>query len=372
MSLKKITYIISNVEKAIAFEWIVSKIDTSKFKLSFIVLNKKKSHLFNWLKKKKIECYYVNHSGKRSYPATFLKLLTILLKIRPKVVHTHLFDANLLGLSAAKLLRIKKRIHTRHHSSLNHQFFPHAVKYDRFINYLSTDIISITDTVKSILVNQEKCMKKKIHLVLHGFDLKAFQKVTEERVNTLKSKYNIAPNNLVIGVISRYTKWKGVQNIIPAFKKILIDYPDAVLILANAKGDYEKTIKSQLINTLPSDSYREILFEPDFMALYKLFNVFVHAPIDNHSEAFGQIYIESLASKVPSVFTLSGIANEFIKDGENALVVPYNNSKEIEKSILYILKNPQKSKELVKNGVKSVQQFNLKLFINKLEKLYSK
>ena len=42
----------------------------------------------------------------------------LLLKIKPHTVHTHLFDANLSGLMAAKLLGIKKRIYTRHHSTI--------------------------------------------------------------------------------------------------------------------------------------------------------------------------------------------------------------------------------------------------------------
>ena len=49
-----------------------------------------------------------------------------------------------------------------------------------------------------------------------------------------------------------------------------------------------------------------------------------------------------------------------------------HHSKEIEKSINYLLRTFTKSKELIENGIKSVQQFNLDLFINKLEKLYSK
>ena len=64
----------------------------------------------------------------------------------------------------------------------------------------------------------------------------------------------------VIGVISRYTEWKGIQYIIPAFKQLLNDFPNALLILANAKGGYQAAIKSQL-TTHPKDSFTEILFD---------------------------------------------------------------------------------------------------------------
>lgn len=369
----KVLFIASNLYNAISFEWIVEFLNKEKFEVHFILMNDKNSNLEKKLTSKDhVSFSKISFRGKKDLLKSALIIYRYIKREKIDIVHTHLFDASLAGLIAARICSVKKRIHTRHHSSLHHQFFPNAVKYDRLINYLSTDIISVTNTVKSILVNQEKCMKKKIHLIHHGFDLKAFRNVTEERVNTLKIKYNIAPNSLVIGVISRYTKWKGVQNIIPAFKKILINYPDAILILANAKGDYEKTIKSQLINTLPVDSYREILFEPDFMALYKLFNVFVHAPIDNHSEAFGQIYIESLASEVPSVFTLSGIANEFIKNEYNALVATYNSDIEIYKNIIRLIKDKKLVQKLTINGLKSIQdKFEICEMIKKMEYIYS-
>ena len=370
----KILFIASNVYNAVSFQWIVDKLNKEKFEIHFILMNdKKNSSIENNLKERVHLCFSkISYNGKKDFFKSALIIYRYIIREKIDIVHTHLFDASIAGLIAAKMAFVKKRIHTRHHSSLHHQYFPHAVKYDRLINYLSTDIISITNTVRTILIEKEKCFAKKIHLIHHGFDLKAFNEVTEERVNSLKLKYNIKPSSLVIGVISRYTMWKGVQNIIPAFKKILTDYPNAVLILANAKGDYEKNIKAQLNNILPIDSYREIVFEPDFMALYKFFNIFVHAPIDNHSEAFGQIYVEALASNIPSVFTLSGIANDFIKADYNALVVPHNSEIDIYKNINRLLKDEKLVQKITKNGIKSVQQFNLELFINKLEKLYSK
>jgi len=108
----------------------------------------------------------------------------------------------------------------------------------------------------------------------------------------------------VIGAISRFVQWKGVQHIIPAFQKILEQYPTAKLVLANAQGDYEETVKKCCIHFLPILTSK-LNFEDDLAALYQLFDVFVHVPIEPRAEAFGQTYVESLISRIPSVFTLS-------------------------------------------------------------------
>ena len=360
----------SNIDKSIAFEWVAENLDKSKFELSFILLNSSDSYLYNWLKERKIESYLVPHQGKKYYLVSFFKVLKLLLRIKPHKVHTHLFDANHIGLMAAKLLGIKKRIYTRHHSTYHHDNFPHAVKYDKLCNYLATDIIAISKNVQQVLINKEKVKEKKIYLIHHGFDLASFINIDETCVEGLRSKYKIEPDNYpIIGVISRYIKWKGVQFIIPAFKKILKKYPNAKLILANANGPDKESITEQL-KQLPKDNYIEILFESNLFALYKLFDVFVHVPINKEIEAFGQTYVEALAAGVPSVFTLSGIASEFVQNKKNALVVNYRSSEQIHDSIIQILVNKKLRETLIQNGRKSIDQFKLEIYIKKLEQLY--
>jgi glycosyltransferase involved in cell wall biosynthesis len=164
--------------------------------------------------------------------------------------------------------------------------------------------------------------------------------------------------------------WKGIQYIIPAFEKLLTIYPNAKLLLANAQGDYKSELQ-KLLQKIPSDNYIEIPFEANISALYHLFDVYVHTPIDAQLEAFGQTYVEALAAGTPSIFTLSGVASEFIEHEKNALVVPFQNSEAIFEAMEKILKDEKLKNQLKINGFSSIQhKFNLEHFIQKLEKLY--
>lgn len=371
MRKTKVTYILSNIDKAIAFEWIAEKLNKDKFDLSFVLLNDKEPFLFNWLKEKNIECYFIIHFGKKSYPKNFLIVIKLLQKIKTDIVHTHLFDANLLGLSAAKFLGIKKRIYTRHHSTYHHEYFPKAVKWDKLTNWLATDIVAISENVKHVLIEKENVSFNKIHLIHHGFDLQKFGKVNKEEIVEIKKKYQITSENTpIIGMVSRYINLKGIQFIILAFKQLTLKYPNAKLILANTNGPDKTSIQSLLKKELAPSQYLEIKFEPNLFALYQLFDIYVHVPINSQIEAFGQTYVESLASGIPSVFTLSGVAHEFIKHQQNAWVVDYKNSNEIYEGIIALLTNNELKHQLIKNGQQSIEPFNLNLFISKLERLY--
>jgi glycosyltransferase involved in cell wall biosynthesis len=366
----KIVYIISNINKAIAFEWIAEELDKTKFELNFILLNPKESYLEEYLNKLNINVKRINYNSKRDIPLSILRIIYFLLLNKPSVVHTHLFDASFIGLMAAKLCGIKKRIYTRHYSTYHHEFFPHAVKWDKLNNKLATHIIAISEVVKDVLISKEGVSFEKISLVYHGFKLNEFSKSNNDVIENLKNKYNPFNNRPVIGVISRFTELKGIQYIIPAFSKLLNQYPDALLLLFNASGDYEKEI-NKLVLELPKETYLKVAFENDITSIYHLFDVFIHVPINNTIEAFGQTYIESMASGTPLIATKSGIANEILINCDNSIVVPYKNSEEIYKAISLIIKDPVLKNKIITNAKNTVaQKFDIQPMIEKLETIY--
>jgi hypothetical protein len=170
--LKNIAYIISNLDKALAFEWIAAGLDRKKFRLIFILLNPADSPIEQHLIKD-FTVYRIPFHGKNDLLKAAKEIYRILKAENISVIHTHLFEATLTGMIAARLAGVKKRVYSRHHGSYHHQYFPTAIKYDRLINFLSTDIVAISKNVQDILVDYENVPLKKIHLIHHGFDLQA-------------------------------------------------------------------------------------------------------------------------------------------------------------------------------------------------------
>jgi glycosyltransferase involved in cell wall biosynthesis len=365
----KVTYIISNINKALAFEWIASHLD-KKFLLNFIILNPADSVLENFLVEIGVPVKRITYLGKKDVPRAIAQVLAYLYKTKPDIVHAHLFDACIVGLVSAKLLGIKKRIYTRHHSTQHFDFYPNGVKYDKLINWLATDIIAISKIVEDVLVQREGVPVEKVSLINHGFMLNTFAFPDPGKLSHIRVKYNPEKQYPVVGVISRYIELKGLQYIIPAFKQLLIKYPDAKLVLAGAVGAYKTKVK-ELLQSLPKQSYIEIPFEEDISSLYHIFDIYIHVPIDKYIEAFGQTYVESLAAGVPSIFTLSGVANDFIVHRQNAWVVPYKNSEAILEGMLEILANKELTVLLSNKGKIDVyQRFTLDKMLEKLKYLY--
>lgn len=369
-SKKNLCYIISFINKSIAFEWIAEELSKNKYNLSFILLNTVDTELERYLRNNKIPVERVHYGGKKEYFQAFRKVYSLLKQNKIDIVHAHLFDANIVGIVAAYFAGVKKRIHTRHHGTWHHVHFPHAVYYDKLVNRLSTTIVAISKNLMNVLIEMDKANPSKIKLIHHGFKLDLFENIESGRIESLKKKYN--PNNkkIVLGVIGRYIDFKGIHFIIPAYKKLLEYYPDMLLILANGVGKYEKIIKKQL-EEIPAENYIEVPFENDIFAFYKVFDIFIHTPLDIGSEAFGQTYVEALASEIPSVFTLAGVADEFIVDRKNALVVPFQDSNRIAEAVKELIENPQLRNQLKTQGKKDVWElFTLDKMIQRLESIY--
>jgi glycosyltransferase involved in cell wall biosynthesis len=365
-----IIYIISLIDKANIFEWDANFLNKDKFILNFILLNPGPSELEKVLRESGIKATTIRYKNKAHSLSAFLRLWYELLINRPDIIHCHLYDASIIGLLAGKFSGVKKRIMTRHHALIHYDEHPSGRKWDRLCNQMATDLVAISRNVEEILSGRDKANPEKISLIYHGFHLPFFEKPDSIRIHNLESKYHLPANRYpVVGVISRFLEWKGVQFIIPAFEKLLAGFPHAHLILANSTGNYSYRIH-ELLGRLPASTYTEIPFENDIVALYNLFDIFIHVPTGRSAEAFGQIYIESLLAGVPSIFTLSGIANEFIIDRENALVVSYENPEEIYSAMLEILSDPSLRKKLIENGRISGTQFSIGNHLRSLEKLY--
>ncbi len=71
--------------------------------------------------------------------------------------------------------------------------------------------------------------------------------------------------------------------------------------------------------------------------------------------------------------TLSGIANDFVSDGENAIVVNYKDSKAILSGINRVLADVNLKERLIAQGKADVKRlFSVETMIQRLEALYAK
>jgi len=367
--MARVVYIVSDINKAVFFEHTALKMRESGVELAFILINSGSGALAEFLRANGFAVHFLEVKKMLLSFREIMVCIKILKGEKAEVVHCHLGTANFVGLISAFLAGVKMRIYTRHAGKPLSISFKEAL-LDRLQNTMATKIVAITKIIEELLIS-EGVKEKKITVIHHGFDLKRMMTPDTDEVKRIKARYNPESKYPIVGVIARWMKWKGIHYIIPAFERLLKEYPDAKLCLFNASmnADYSHEI-TEMLDRLPEHNIEVVSFEKNIYDLYHLFDIYVHTPVNPYCEAFGQTYVEALAVGVPSIFTLSGVAREFITE-DNAYIVDFENSDDIYDKMKAILAKQKDPERLKKNGQEAVQKmFSLELYISKLLTLY--
>lgn len=370
-----IATVVQQTEPAPRLTWINERLPAYGYKPYFILLAPEGGAFEAGLREAGADYARINYRGKRDLPAAILRLAKTLRRLRPAAVHAHLFEAGLAGMLAGRMAGLRPLLYTRHFGAEHHLYHPRAVRFDKLTNRLAHKIVAISPAVRELLVEREGAPPGKIEDLPHGFDLEAIiAAATDDARARLRAKYGLTEGaGPVIGVVSRYVRLKGLQFIIPAFARLLRERPGARLVLANARGPHEAEIRALLQKTLPKEAFVEIPFEREIYALYTLFDVFVHAPVDPVCEAYGQIYVEALALARPCVFTLSGVAREFAQRDVNARIASFCSAESLYHEITALLDAPERARALAAQGQADVfARYGLAPYMRNLAAVYDR
>jgi L-malate glycosyltransferase len=184
----------------------------------------------------------------------------------------------------------------------------------------------------------------------------------------LAAKFNLQPEDFIIGFVGRFVPEKGILTLIAALTK-LTALPWKLLLLG--RGELKTEIEQRAIAA--KIQYRLILIESvphDAVANYiNLMNVLVLPSETTYQfktltaagwkEQFGHVLIEAMACEVPVIGSDSGEIPHVINDA--GLIFPEGNSLELSNSIRQLIENPELAYNLAKKGRDRV----MKLYTNK-------
>ncbi len=384
----KVTYIFTHHIRWVPFELVAKYIDRSQFAIDYVILNKN-DPMISFLNELNIPCQVTSYADYSNTPEVVKFIYEHLIKNKTDIVQTHWFAGSLAGIQAAYYAHVPVRIFHREHSSIKY-YTRHAPSKHRLIWDCATNVVAVTNKSKQGMI-EDGINSEKITVIPTGFDGNEYQKVDSARIEKLRSKYLPPNHGFIIGVVARYVKWKGVEYAIEAHKKIREVYPDAILVLAGSqinRAELEENMRNankedivapqyqdilsitDKLSQLPNHSYIEIPFEEDLFALFRLFDVFVHVPTDSIQETFGQVYVDAILSKVPSVITLAGSALDHAVHKENAWVVDYQNSEQITEGILALLNDSAFRQKIIDKAFQTAQRYDIKNQIKQLEAFY--
>ena len=372
-----ILYALSHVNKSLQWEWFAEEMKNRGVNQTYVIYDwdGSGSYMYDDLQKLGIKCYLLPSVNKQSHARNILKTVSIIKKHIPDIVHTSLPYGNFLGQMAAWMAGVKNRITTCENASWAHDFDHKKQEIvDKFTYWVSKKVIAVADSAKDYLKKNYNIADEKLTTIYHGLKESEYNNVSNERIWKIKERLSINENDFIVGVVSRYEFWKGHEfiNKAAAILKERNKHQNIKILVFGSKGSYYDTAMQQVNELGVEDVVISKGYIDDPVALFRLFDVHLHVPVNKYVENCGINIIEGMISERPQILTKSGYAWQSAEHMKNAYVVDYQNSEAIADGILFMKNNYDKAKQLAAQAhVDALKDYSLQAKADKHIALYN-
>ena len=299
------------------------------------------------------------------------KLVRLLRRLRPDLVHTHTAKAGALGRVAARLAGVPIIVHTFHGHVLEGYFSPSRTRLflqiERALARITHRIITVSPRVRHDLLAKGIGRPEQMEVVPVGLDLARFQHgpVSPPR---LREKLAIPSDAPLLGIVGRLVPIKDHPTLFQALALLQTHGPAPHLIVAG-DGERREALK-RLAQDLGLASRIHFLgWRNDLEAILGELDVVICC---SKNEGTPVALIEAMAAGVPVLSTDVGGVGDLIVHGETGWLVPSGNPSALACGIRELLADPEPRAQLVPAArAAALGRHDLNGLIHRMEALYT-
>lgn len=163
------------------------------------------------------------------------------------------------------------------------------------------------------------------HLVYPGASLEKFETVRAESPAALRARFLLPATGPLIGIVGRLQRWKGMHTLIAAMPLVRARHPDALLAVVGGAHDTEPGYGDELRALARANGVEGAVtfagYQADVPHWMQAMDLVVHA---SDREPFGIVVVEAMALGKPVIAGAAGGPAEIITDGQDGLLVPFD------------------------------------------------
>ncbi len=242
----------------------------------------------------------------------------------------------------------------------------HKKLYDRV-----SIALAISNVIKKNLIDTTPLSEDKIRLLHNGVDTTVFDpaKADGEKV---RKEYQIAAEDLVIGMLARFSWGKGHEEFLIAAKELCSEYNNLKFMIvgepSRGEDDYAEKIKSMVEEFGLSGKVIFTGFRKDTPNVLAAMDIFA---FPSHSEAFGIALTEAMAMGKPSVCSNSDGVLDIAVDGVTSYLFEKQNGKDLAEKLELLIQSPVKRKEFGTEARKRItENFEIDILTDKVISIY--
>lgn len=215
---------------------------------------------------------------------------------------------------------------------------------------------------------------KKMVIIYEGVDIDQFEGAALPSAQNIRLEFGLAPDQPLVGNISRFEAGKGQDIFIKAAHKVVKKFPNAVFLIVGSDVDEGTgTIRRELEHLVKLLGIgRSVIFtgwRDDVRSILASIDVFVHCP-DTWKEGMGIATLEAIASGKPVIVSDNwGLAETTVNE-YNGFVVPVGDETPVADCLALLLGDAELRGKMGENGRRRAEQeFDMSRNIVKFELL---
>ena len=294
---------------------------------------------------------------------TIYRLVLLLRRIKPHIVHTHTSKAGLIGMLSAFLTRCPIRIHSVPGlQMMESKGFRRLILNlsERLTYFLSDVVCPNSNSLKEYILSHKMCSSEKIRIIgcgsSSGVNLDKYSmhlKKTSTR-KRIRERFCIDDNGIVLAFVGRISKEKGIHELVESFINLSKRYSNLYVLLIGKYddiGEYDSIndgIDNETRNILNNNTRLNITGWVEDVENYLAASDIVVHP--SYREGFSNALLQAGSMGLPSVTTNVSGCIDVIKDGETGLIVSPKDSAALEEALELLILGEGKRMELGLNA----------------------
>jgi glycosyltransferase involved in cell wall biosynthesis len=232
-------------------------------------------------------------------------------------------------------------------------------------------VFAISSAIKQNLIETTSVKSQNILIVPNGINISRFNPKKVD-CNKVRNEFGISAEEIVIGMLARFTPGKGHEEFLWAAKELNKEYKNLRYLIvgepSRGEVEYAEKIKQQ-VSDYKLDNLIFTGFRGDTPEVLGAMDIFA---FPSHSEAFGIALVEAMAMRKPSVCSKAEGVLDIAVDNETSYLFENKNAADLKSKLKMLIEYKETRISFGENARRRViENFDIEIITDKVVKIYS-
>jgi glycosyltransferase involved in cell wall biosynthesis len=343
------------------FSWMIPRFDSARYNVALVSL-RKKDLSEETLESMGIDITYLHKS--KFDPATLTALLKVMDRQQTDILHLHGYGATTFGRIAGQMRKLPTILHE--HANLTDTPWFQKIA-DRMLAPATDMAIAVSKSTADFVIQARQMPPERVKVVYLGVPLEEFSRPrTLEEIAAARQEIGAAPDEFVMGTVTRLHDSKGNDYLVEAAAAVLRERPRTRFYLFG-EGPLRPQLEAQAQALGLGERFVFGGFTRDVARTVSAFDVEVFPSL---WEGTPLTVFEGLAMGKTILATDADGLLDVLTNEHDALIVPKRNAAALAQGMVRLIDSPEDRARLSVHARVTGRKYDIAAFVRKMERLY--